>query len=77
MLSTIFKTCAPREEILAGELSLDLFAAKLESVVKGTAHKVYNDPKTFFENTFATDGLKNLITEVFGRLSGTMAKFVS
>ncbi|QNP28848.1 ATP-binding protein [Cylindrospermopsis curvispora] len=72
MLSTIFKTCAPREEILAGELSLDLFAAKLESVVKGTAPKVYNDPKTFFENTFATDGLKNLITEVFGRLSGTM-----
>ena len=71
MLTTLFKTCNPRPEILAGELSLDLFAAKLESVVKGTAPQVYNDPKTFFENTFATDGLKNLITQVFGRLSGT------
>jgi Protein of unknown function (DUF499) len=71
MLPTVFKTCVPREEILAGELSLDLFAAKLRLVVEGKAPHVYQDPTTFFANTFATDGLKTLIAEVFGRLVGT------
>lgn len=37
MLPTVFKTCVPRGEILAGELSLDLFAAKLRLVVEGKA----------------------------------------
>lgn len=60
----------PREEILAGELSLDLFTAKLRLVVEGKAPHVYQDATTFFANTFATDGLKTLIAEVFGRLVG-------
>ena len=70
MLPSIFTTCIPRDEIQAGELSLDLFAAKLRLVVEGKAPKVYQDPKTFFANTFPTDGLKTLISEVFGRLVG-------
>ena len=70
MLPSVFKTCVPREEILAGELSLDLFAAKLRLVVEGKAPHVYQDPTTFFINTFASDGLKTLIAEVFGRLVG-------
>ncbi len=41
------KTCVPREEILAGELSLDLFAAKLRLVVEGKAPHVYQDATTF------------------------------
>jgi len=70
MLPSIFDTCIPRTEILAGDLSLDLFAAKLRLVVEGRAPQVYGDPSLFFSNTFATDGLKTLIKEVFGRLSG-------
>ncbi|MHC5777958.1 ATP-binding protein [Nostoc sp.] len=70
MLSSVFKTCVPREEILEGELSSDLFAAKLRLVVEGLAPQVYQDPTAFFANTFATDGLKTLISEVFGRLVG-------
>jgi len=70
MLSSIFDTCVPRPEIRSGRLPLDVFAAKLRSVVEGTAQPVYGDPKLFFENTFPTDGLRTLITEVFGRLSG-------
>ncbi|MEX0270458.1 ATP-binding protein [Leptolyngbyaceae cyanobacterium UHCC 1019] len=70
MLSSIFNTCIPRDEILAGELSLDLFAAKLRLVVEGTAPQVYQDPCIFFANTFPTDGLRTLISEVFGRLVG-------
>ena len=70
MLPSIFKTCIPRDEILAGELSPELFAAKLRLVVEGTAPYVYQDPTAFFANTFPTDGLKTLISEVFGRLGG-------
>lgn len=70
MLPSVFKTCIPREEILEGELSSDLFAAKLRLVVEGKAPQVYQDPTAFFANTFATDGLKSLISEVFGRLVG-------
>lgn len=71
MLPSIFDTCIPREEIISGELSLDLFAAKLRLVVEGNAPNVYQDPKIFFANTFPTDGLKTLISEVFGRLVRT------
>jgi hypothetical protein len=73
MLPSVFKTCIPREEILAGELSPELFAAKLRLVVEGKAPQVYQDPTAFFANTFATDGLKTLISEVFGRLVGEAA----
>jgi hypothetical protein len=37
MLPSIFNTCIPRAEIQAGELSVDLFAAKIRPVVEGTA----------------------------------------
>jgi hypothetical protein len=68
MLQLIFDSCVPREEILSGDLSLDLFAAKLRLVVEGNAPQVYQDANKFFANTFATDGIKTLIGEVFGRL---------
>jgi predicted AAA+ superfamily ATPase len=70
MLPSIFNTCIPREEILSGELSLELFAAKLRLVVERSAPQVYQDPRIFFANTFPTNGLKTLIQEVFGRLVG-------
>ena len=70
MLSSIFETCILREEILAGELSVDLFAAKLRSVVEGKAPQIYQNSTSFFANTFATDGIKTLIKEVFSRLTG-------
>ena len=68
MLPLIFDTCVPRDEILSGDLSLDLFAAKLRLVVEGTAPQVDRDANKLFANTFATDGLKTLIREVFSRL---------
>ena len=73
MLPSIFNTCIPRVEIQAGELSVDLFAAKIRPVVEGTAPLVYKDANTFFANTFPTNGIKTLIREVFGRLTGTAA----
>ena len=74
MLPLIFDTCVPRDEILSGDLSLDLFAAKLRLVVEGTAPQVYQDANKFFANTFATDGIKTLIREVFSRLIDLLRK---
>lgn len=73
MLPSVFDTCLPRDEILNGDLSLDLFAAKLRLVVEGNAPSVYKDADRFFVNTYATDGLRTLIKEVFGRLTKTVS----
>ena len=70
MLPSVLKTCEPRPEIRSGELSLDLFAAKLRLVVEGNAPQVYQSANLFFANTFPTDGIKTLIREVFSRLTG-------
>ncbi|EAZ88906.1 ATP-binding protein [Crocosphaera chwakensis] len=73
MLSSIFETCEPRAEILSGELTVDLFAAKLRLVVERKAPQVYQNSDIFFANTFATDGIKTLLKEVFSRLTGKSA----
>lgn len=66
----IFDGCVPRAEVLSGELRDEMFAARLKDVVDGTAAPVYGDPRTFFENTYPTEGLKTLVHEVLGRLTG-------
>ena len=47
------------------------FAADLAQVVSGTGSAEYKDPVRFFANTYPTRGLKNLLTNVCGRLSGS------
>jgi hypothetical protein len=69
-MKNVIETCFPRDEVLSGELRDEMFAAKLLSVIDGTADPIYQDPRKFFENTFPTEGLKTLIREVTGRLSG-------
>ena len=69
-MKTIFETCQPRPEVLAGDLTEDTFAARLRDVIDGTADPAYRDPDSFFRNTFPTDGLRTLAREVLGRLSG-------
>jgi predicted AAA+ superfamily ATPase len=60
----------PRDEVLRGELREQQFAASLSKVLRGTADPVYGDPATFFANTYPTGGLKSLLDEALGRLSG-------
>ncbi|MCL4299782.1 MAG: DUF499 domain-containing protein [Anaerolineae bacterium] len=69
-MQTIFQNCEPRPEVLKGELREDIFAARLKDVIDGQADPVYQDPATFFENTYPTEGLKLLLDEVLGRLTG-------
>ena len=69
-MKPIFETCRPRPEVLAGDLTEHTFAARLRDVIEGTADPAYQDPATFFRNTFPTEGLRTLAREVLGRLSG-------
>src|SRR5690606_29471976 len=67
---TIFDACEPRPEVLLGELKEEIVAARLKDVIDGTAEAVYQDPQTFFGNTYLTAGLKTLLEEALGRLTG-------
>lgn len=67
----IFEICQPRADVLAGNMAESDFAADLAQVVSGEGNAEYKDPVRFFANTYPTRGLKNLLTNVCGRLSGT------
>ncbi len=69
-MRTIFDACQPRPEVLSGELKEEVFAARLKDVIDGKAEAVYQDPETFFDNTYPTAGLKLLLQEALGRLTG-------
>lgn len=69
-MKTIFENCDPRPEVLKGDLREDIFAASLTDVLAETADPVYQDPSVFFENTYPTSGLKELLAEALGRLTG-------
>ncbi len=67
---TIFDSCRPRADVLAGNVIDADFAADLAAVVNGTGPADYVDPKRFFANTYPTRGLKDLLANVCRRLSG-------
>jgi len=69
-MKTIFDTCQPRSEVLRGELRDQQFAASLTRVLRRSADDVYGDPRIFFANTYPTSGLKTLMSEALGRLTG-------
>src|SRR6516165_11966476 len=69
-LKTIFESCTPRPEVLKGELTEHQFAASRTKVLRGEADPVYGDPAKFFANSYETGGLKSLLREALGRLTG-------
>ena len=69
-MKTVFDLAVPRAQVLQGELRPELFAARLKDVVDRTADPVYRDPDLFYENTYPTAGLRTLLREVLGRLTG-------
>ncbi len=66
----LFTAVTPRPDVLAGDLGEEIFAANLDEVAAGTAPEVYGDPQRFFASTHASRGLRELLDQVFGRLSG-------
>jgi len=67
-LPSIFDACNPRQDVLIGELAEDQFAASLADVAHSTdAPEVYADPQLFFEKTYPTDGLQELLSRLTTR----------
>jgi len=68
---TAFHTIAvPHKDILAGRMTMDIFAADLWEVHKGRAPDEYQDATRFFQKTYQTEGLTNLLAVVEKRLRG-------
>ncbi len=67
--TTIFNSCTPREDVLQGTLEEQQFAAKLASVAFNPedAASVYRDPTEFFDSTYPTGGLRDLMTNLVDR----------
>ena len=68
-MQPIFETCVPREDVIAGRLRDEEFAAELAKVVNGTATPEYGDPSVFFRHTHPTHGIKQLLATVCQRLT--------
>lgn len=69
-LPTIFDVCVPRDDVANGSVTESDYAANLANVLNRTAPPDYADAPTFFTNTFPTEGLRELLANVCGRLSG-------
>ena len=60
----------PFEEIIEGKIVEALYAADLWAVYTGRAAERYQDPNKFFERTFFTSSLKELLSNAVKRLEG-------
>jgi hypothetical protein len=64
--------CTPRPDVLGGGLTDAHFAAQLDRIVRAPGnYPAYGDPSAFFDLTFPTRGLKELLQRTFGRISGS------
>jgi hypothetical protein len=64
-----YEVIKPRADILRGELDEAIFAANLADVLQGRAPLEYRDPAHFFQQTYPTQGLVNLLATVAKRLA--------
>ncbi len=69
-LPSWWQITTPHRDIREGNLSEAIFAANLDDVFYGRAPLEYSDASTFFQKTYMTQGLKNLLKNVLSRLSG-------
>ena len=61
----------PHRDVRDGNFKQSDFAVELMKVVNGTAPAEYQDAHLFFERTFVTQGIAELLAAVAGRLAGT------
>ncbi len=80
-MRSVLETCKPRQDIISGSFNPEVFTANLNEVIEyyqaGAARvdTVYTDAEQFFaEATYPTASLKQLLADVFGRLSGDNAR---
>lgn len=73
----VLTACEPRQDIITGTFNPEIFTASLSEVIafyrQDTVylHSIYTDASRFFsEATYPTDGMKNVIGDVFARIAG-------
>lgn len=76
-MTSILHSCQPRPDIIAGTFNPEIFTASLSEVCRFYSgqhtgiNAIYTDAEQFFrEGTYPTDGMRMVVSEVFGRLSG-------
>ena len=62
----------PHDDVASGNFHAAEFAADLAMVARGEGDPEYTDPVAFFQRTFLTEGLRDLIVRAASRLSGDM-----
>lgn len=65
-----YRIAVPHTDILTGNMTLETYAAKLLDVHNGVGPTEYVDPQAFFERTYETKNLSNIVTAVKKRLDG-------
>ena len=60
----------PHEDVLKGTFKQAEFAADLSLVHRGDAPREYQDPVSFFQRTYITEGMRLLLDSVVKRLNG-------
>lgn len=58
----------PHADVLKGTFQQAEFAADISAVHSGQAPKEYQDPASFFERTYITEGMRLLLTQVVQRI---------
>lgn len=61
---------APHDDVATGRFAVAEFAADLELVRRGEGTPEYKDPRLFFERTYLTAGLRELLTLGVRRVAG-------
>ena len=69
-LKNWWEVATPNRDIRHGGMNEAIFAADLGDVFYGNAPSEYMDARIFFQKTYLTQGLSNLIENVLSRLSG-------
>ncbi|HPL30224.1 MAG TPA: DUF499 domain-containing protein, partial [Anaerolineae bacterium] len=65
-----WQAVTPHEDIAKGRVNEGLFDAKLGHVARGEGADEYLDARLFFQKTYFTDGLRDLLARVLQRVAG-------
>ena len=64
------EVCEPHPDVLEARFSDAEFAANLALIDQGDGGEEYGDPAAFFRITYATEGLRRVLTATIARLAG-------
>jgi predicted AAA+ superfamily ATPase len=79
---SIVESCGPRKDLVEGSFNPEIFTANLMQVIDhyrgetDVVASIYTDPTAFFgEGTYPTDGMRQVLRNLFGRLGGKDATY--